>query len=328
MNETLAFSADAAAAPPPLTYDAAVAKLVDYFRYERGFSRNHELSTCRHLRQFARWASDWKQKPFPGQVTQEDFLDFMTVEKNRGLAPSSLRQQTIALKTFFAFLHERGLLPSNPAEKIAWPKEIHRLPESLTRAQVERLLAADLSSRPYPARDRAMVELLYSSGVRVSELTNAQICDLDLRARTLRVTGKGNKTRLVVFGNSAAAALEAYLARERSIILGAKEGAGELFVTRSHDRITPAWVWRIVKDVARLAGLDARVYPHLLRHSFASHLVQGGADVRVVQELLGHSDVSTTQAYLATNISQLQEVHRRCHPRSASRRCSSISPSK
>jgi integrase/recombinase XerD len=181
---------------------------------------------------------------------------------------------------------------------------------------MEELLSTDLGSRPFPLRDQAIIELLYSSGLRISELTGARPENLSLPERVIRVIGKGSKTRLVPIGQPACAAIERYVIQERERLT--RRGTGnEIFLARNGDRLSTVRAWQIIKEIAVLSGLATNIYPHLFRHSFASDLLTGGADLRIVQELLGHADIATTQVYTHLDASHLHEVVRRCHPRGA-----------
>jgi integrase/recombinase XerD len=198
------------------------------------------------------------------------------------------------------------------------PRLVRYLPETLNQVQVKRLLEAELSSRPFPLRDRAMIELFYASGLRISELTGARLENLNLKERVLRVVGKGSKTRIVPMGRTACEAIDQYLTHERVHRVGKKTG-NEIFLSRHGKKLTTQRVWQIVKEVAALAGTEINVYPHLLRHSFATHLLANGADLRVIQELLGHADISTTQIYTHVDQSRLLAIHKKYHPRGKGR---------
>jgi integrase/recombinase XerD len=172
----------------------------------------------------------------------------------------------------------------------------------------------DLHQRPYPKRDRAILELLYSSGLRISELTNARLEQINLEDRFIRVTGKGNKTRVIPVGRKACEAINEYLEAERHNLVKPRTGS-ELFLSRRGQKLTTQRVWQIVKEIAELGAFDMRIYPHLLRHSFATHLLSNGADLRIIQELLGHADISTTQIYTHVDQNRLKTIHKKFHPR-------------
>jgi integrase/recombinase XerD len=188
------------------------------------------------------------------------------------------------------------------------------LPETLNEAQMEQFLESIPTEQPLGLRDRAIIELLYASGLRISELTNARLEHLCLEEHVIRVTGKGNKTRLVPVGAKARSAIEAYLNKERPLHVKRRTGS-ELFLSIRGGKLTTARCWQIVKTRARHAGLEENVYPHLLRHSFATHLLGNGADLRLIQEMLGHADISTTQVYTHVDKDRLKSVHHKYHPR-------------
>jgi len=255
-----------------------------------------------------------KQIHSPGHLATTDLTEFLAYEKTKGLAPASMKLVVVAVKIFFRFLRMRLLAAKDPAELLPLPRLVRYLPETLNQVEVKRLLEIDLSSRPFPLRDRAMIELFYSSGLRISELTGARLENLNLKERVLRVVGKGSKTRIVPMGRTACGAIDQYLVRERAHRVRKKTG-NEIFLSRHGKKLTTQRVWQIVKEIAALAGTEINVYPHLLRHSFATHLLEHGADLRAIQMMLGHSDLSTTQIYTHVLESRLRAVYDRFHPR-------------
>ncbi|MBV9671919.1 MAG: tyrosine recombinase, partial [Verrucomicrobia bacterium] len=261
---------------------------------------------------------DWLKKKHsilsPVDVRLPVISSFLAHEKERGLAAASLKLVAVAIKIFFRFLKSRSILAQDPAELLPLPRLTHRLPETLNPADIERLLATSLDQRPFPHRDRAILELLYASGLRISELANARLDNLNLQNRIIRVIGKGSKMRLVPVGKKACVQIERYL-REERIRLAAKRTANEIFLSRLGRKLTTQRIWQIVKETAELAGLDQNVYPHLFRHSFATHLLANGADLRIIQELLGHADIATTEIYTHVDQSGLKALHKRFHPR-------------
>jgi integrase/recombinase XerD len=220
----------------------------------------------------------------------------------------------VALKIFFRFLKARRLISHDPADVLVLPRLERYLPDTLNEVEVEKLLQVDLHQRPYPKRDRAILELLYSSGLRISELTNARLEQINLEDRFIRVTGKGNKTRVIPVGRKACEAINEYLEAERHNLVKPRTGS-ELFLSRRGQKLTTQRVWQIVKEIAELGAFDMRIYPHLLRHSFATHLLSNGADLRIIQELLGHADISTTQIYTHVDQNRLKTIHKKFHPR-------------
>jgi integrase/recombinase XerD len=288
-----------------------------YLATERGLSESYQISTRRVLEDFAQWINTSEGLFSPRYIKRVHLVDYLVIQKARGLAPSSMKAIVVALKIFFRFLKVRGLAAQDPGEHIRLPRVPQHLPKTLSKLQMEKLLSADLSTRPFPLRDQAIVELLYASGLRISELTSARLENLSLPERLIRVVGKGSKTRLVPIGRPACAAIERYLGEER--IRLTHNGANEIFLSQGGIGFSTQRAWQIVKEIAVLAGFDTNVYPHLFRHSFATHLLANGADLRIIQELLGHADISTTQVYTHVDISQLKATVTRCHPRAHER---------
>lgn len=280
---------------------------------ERGLSENYQLSTRRSLETFAGWAAA-QSLPDAAAIGAGHLSEYLAHRKRAGLAAASIKAEAVALRIFFRFLVARKMIPRDPAEFIATPRIERYLPDTLNVPDVERLLGAVRDTDPFARRNRAIFELLYASGLRISELCDARLENVDLEAGWIRVTGKGNKTRIVPVGAKARAAIERYLRDERPALVGPKSGA-EIFLSNRGRKLTRARVWQLIKQYAGVAGLDANVYPHLLRHSFATHLLSNGADLRVIQELLGHADISTTEIYTHVDQRRLKAVHKNFHPR-------------
>jgi integrase/recombinase XerD len=292
----------------------AIDHFILYLATERGLSDSYQLSTRRSLERFADWAAKEKGVLSLRQVDLAMLSEFLAGEKERGLAPGSMKLVVVALKVFFRFLKMRSLNDRDPAELLPLPRLTQFLPESLNQNEVRRLLESNLEGRPFPLRDRAILELFYASGLRISELAGARLENLNLQERIIRVTGKGSKTRLVPMGRIACEALERYLAVERKLMVSRKTG-NEIFLSRHGKKMTTQRIWQILKEIAAAAGIEANVYPHLLRHSFATHLLANGADLRIIQEMLGHADIATTQIYTHVDRSRLKAIHKQFHPR-------------
>jgi integrase/recombinase XerD len=292
----------------------AIDQFILYLATERGLSDNYQISTRRSLEEFANWANKRKQLFSPHQVGLADLTEYLASEKERGLAPASMKLIVVALKIFFRFLKMRSMTERDPAELLALPRLTRFLPETLNEVQVNRLLEVNLQGRPFPFRDRAILELFYASGLRISELTGARLENLNLQDRIIRVIGKGSKTRLVPIGRIACDAIGQYLTEERVHLVRRRTG-NELFLSRHGHKLTSQRVWQIIKEIAATAGFDTNIYPHLLRHSFATHLLANGADLRIIQELLGHADISTTEIYTHIDQRRLKLVHKQFHPR-------------
>ncbi len=294
--------------------EEAIDSFIRFLAVERGLSENYQLSTQRSLTEFARWCAARKQIDSPAAVTLPLISEYLAERKRAGLSASSIKLIVVALKIFFRFLLGRREIQRDPAEPLALPRIERYLPETLNELQVEQFLETIDTSAPHGLRDRAMIELLYASGLRISELANARLEHFNFEERILRVTGKGNKTRLVPVGRKACEALAAYLSAERPRLVKARSGS-EIFLSERGAKLTTARIWQIVKEHARRAGFEKNIYPHLLRHSFATHLLGNGADLRIIQEMLGHADISTTQVYTHVDQQRLKAVHRQFHPR-------------
>jgi integrase/recombinase XerD len=311
---------------------AEIEDFILYLATERGLSDNYQLSTRLSLEGFARWLERKKigepvveellakGEPLPevdikvSAITLQEISDYLAHKKRLRLAAASIKLVVVAIKIFFRWLHQRERISRDPADVLPLPRLERYLPETMNELQVERLLDGISVNAPRGLRDRAIVELLYASGLRVSELVNARLENLHLEERFIRVTGKGNKTRIVPVGSKACDAIRLYLERERPQMVKKKTGS-EIFLSSRGTKLTTVRIWQIVKHSAKLAGLDINVYPHLLRHSFATHLLGNGADLRVIQEMLGHADISTTQIYTHVDQQRLKAVHHKFHPR-------------
>jgi integrase/recombinase XerD len=287
---------------------------IRFLAVERGLSENYQLSTRRSLAEFAAWCESKKKIGHLREITLPLISEYLGERKQNGLAASSIKLIVVALKIFFRFLLGKGWIERDPTETMTLPRIERYLPETLNELQVEELLESIDTKQPLGLRDRAMLELLYASGLRISELAGAKLENLNLEEGVVRVTGKGNKTRLVPVGRKACAAIATYLEEERPRLVKRRTGS-EVFLSTRGGRLTTVRIWQIVKAVARRSGLEANVYPHLLRHSFATHLLGNGADLRIIQEMLGHADISTTQVYTHVDQQRLKAVHHKFHPR-------------
>ena len=297
-----------------IDFAEAIDSFILYLATERGLSENYQVLTRRSLENFADWAGTLKRFSSPREVELSVLTEYLATEKKRGLAPGSMKLIVVALKIFFRFLKMRSLNDQDPAELLPLPRLARFLPETLNEGQVKHLLEINLQDRPFPMRDRAILELFYACGLRISELAGARLENLNLQERLIRVIGKGSKTRLVPVGRIACEAVSQYLVQERVRLISPKTG-NEVFLSRHGKKLTTQRIWQILKEIAALAGLETNVYPHLLRHSFATHLLAHGADLRIIQELLGHADIATTQIYTHVDRSRLKAIHQQFHPR-------------
>jgi integrase/recombinase XerD len=291
----------------------ASARLEEYCRYlslERGLSPRTVAAYRSDIGAFYAWAAE--KKLAAAKASRSDLDDFLWAQREKGLKPSSLFRKVEALKSYFGFeMLEEGLAES-PAETLRTPRIPARLPKFLTRDEAARLLAAPNTEDYEDVRDRAMLELLYASGLRVTELVSLKTESANLQDGWVRVLGKGNKERMVPVHARALSAIKVYLAeRERRF----KNPAAELFLGRTGKKLSRTQFWRRLKDLGVRAGIKQHLHPHLLRHTFATHLLQGGADLRSVQEMLGHADLATTQIYTHLDASALKAAHAKHHPR-------------
>jgi len=280
---------------------------------ERGLSVNYQLSTRSSLEAFLKWASG-RGVMSAGEVTPALLSEFLISEKKRGLSATSIKLEAVALRIFFRFLTARGRIPSDPAEKLPLPRLPQTLPQPLSKEEMAKLVAAPAEDTALEIRDRALLELLYACGLRIAEACSVRLENLDEEGGVIRVTGKGNKTRLIPVGSAALDALKFYLINARPKLVSARSGAAIFLSVRGHP-LTPARIWQLVRHYAKQAGIEEAVHPHQLRHSFATHLLSGGADLRIIQEMLGHSSIATTQIYTQVDRSQLKSIHQKFHPR-------------
>jgi integrase/recombinase XerD len=290
-----------------------VPAFLDHLRFERGLSEQ-TLVSYRHdvvrmiefLRRHGREA--------PGSVTTADLRALILELKDLGLSASSIARNLSAIRTYFGFLTSENLAVADPSERLQTPRAWRSLPEVLTVTEITKLLETPDLSHPLAWRDRALLEFAYASGVRVSELIGLQIRNLSLDEGVALVFGKGSKERMVPLGRSAVGALSLYLREVRPRIEKGR-GEGRVFLNARGRPLTRMGVWKILRGHVEAAGIRKPVSPHTLRHSFATHLLEGGADLVAVQEMLGHADISTTQVYTHVDRRYLAEVHRSFHPR-------------
>jgi len=293
--------------------DHLIDRFLRHLATERGLSTNYQLSVQQSLGHFQEWAE--MNGLEVGAITLDDLTRYLAERKDQGVAAGTQRLNLIAVKIFFRYLHRLGITPRDESEGLFAPKLVRYLPRVLNETDIESVIEAIDSRLTLGMRDRAIIELFYSSGLRLSELTGIGVDQVNLEERLLRVAGKGAKTRLVPLGTRARNALIEYLEDERPRLAHLRSG-NEVFLSRHGNRLTRQRIWQMLKERAAQAGLDSRViHPHVLRHSFATHLLANGADLRAIQEMLGHADIGTTQIYTHVDSSRLQEVHRKFHPR-------------
>ena len=297
-----------------MPYGALTEKFLLYLAAERGLSLNYREGVRRSLARFARWCTE--RELAPADITEPLLAEYSQYLHSEGLQPSSCRIALVHLRRFFRYLSSRGILPLNPAELLQGGRPAMKIPETLAAEQVGRLLESiDPQDVPYGARDRAMLEMLYGSGLRVSELVRLRPEQVDWDEMFLRVLGKGQKTRYVPLGGMAAVALRCYMQHARSKLLRPGKRADVLFLSRQGGALTRERIRQIIKARAEAAGVSENVYPHIMRHSFATHLLENGADLRVIQDMLGHANLATTQIYTHVEAKRLVSLHRQFHPR-------------
>jgi len=285
----------------------------DYLEFERGLSPRSISAYRKDVERLAEWLSARGVAGIGGAGVRE-LRDYGYQLKDRGLQPTSIRRNLAAIRTYYAFLLAEGHVLADPTERVDLPRTARRLPNVLNREEVDRLLDAPDPGDALYWRDKALLEFAYASGVRVSELIGLKLRDVDAEQGFALVFGKGSKERLVPVGRSALRALLVYT-REIRPRLVRDDSEGTLFLNARGAPLSRMGVWKILRRQVRRAGIRKRVSPHTLRHSFATHLLEGGADLAAVQEMLGHADISTTQVYTHVDREYLREVHRQFHPR-------------
>ena len=291
-----------------------VERFLDYVAVERGLSPNTHAAYASDLQSFTHWLQGRKLATL-NAVKREHILDYLMDQKEAGLKTTSLSRRLVAIKVFFRFLQQENLLVANVAEVMDSPRLWKILPDTLTYKEVERLLAAPPAKSKLYLRDRALLETFYASGLRVSEIAGLRVEDVHFDAGYVRCIGKGNKERVVPIGESARGALRAYLEGLRPQLADRHPDVTALFLTRASKAISRKTLWKMIKHYAVVAGIAKRISPHTLRHSFASHLLANGAPLRVIQEMLGHADIATTQIYTHIDPARLKAIHEKFHPR-------------
>lgn len=292
---------------------ALVEQFLDYVALECGLSDNTRKAYAGDLSGFVGFL-------LAGGITsvnsiqRRHVLDYLHRERDRGLSGNTISRRLVAIKVFLRYLHREGLLARNVTDVMDSPRVWKMLPSTLTYREVERLLNAPVGEAREGVRDRALLEVLYATGLRVSELAGLSLDDIHMDEGYVRCTGKGNKVRIVPFGGAAREHLARYLATARPAFKP-DPSVREVFLTYRGRGFSRSGIWALIRRLTRLAGIDKNVHPHTLRHSFASHLLANGAPLRVIQEMLGHADIATTQIYTHVDQNRLKSVHAQYHPR-------------
>jgi integrase/recombinase XerD len=286
-----------------------IEKYLNFLTFEKGLANNSIISYKNDLHIF----TDFLKKNKITSVNEDEIIDFIFFMKTQKYSELSIARTLVTVRNFYVFLVRDKKITKNPFENMDAFKSHKKIPEVLSKDEIEKLISAPDLSNKEGIRDKAILELLYSAGVRVSELVNMELTDINLEEKIVRCFGKGSKERIVPVGDYLIDAVANYLDIRNTFI---KKGYSPyLFVTRRGDKFTRMGIWKIVKNYAKKAGVTKDVYPHIFRHSFATHLLSGGADLRSVQEMLGHSDISTTQIYTHVDKSRLKKIHKQFHPR-------------
>ncbi|HEU5410703.1 MAG TPA: site-specific tyrosine recombinase XerD [Candidatus Acidoferrales bacterium] len=289
-----------------------ITSYLNYLRVEKGLSKNTITAYNTDLRRFQLFAE--KHGWTLAEIQRDNLVDYLTFLYRSGLDSRSVARHLVSVRNFFKFAQMEGFVPEDPSANVETPRFRMRLPTHLSVEEVNRLLAQPDVKTAIGARDRAMIELLYSAGLRVSELVTLRVDDLQMEVGCVRCIGKGNKERLVPMGRTAVAAVKQYLNGSRQQLLG-NSSSPYLFLNRMGGRMGRIGFWKKLAAYGRQAGLRLKLKPHMLRHSFATHLLERGADLRSVQLMLGHADIATTQIYTHIMKDRLKEIYKQHHPR-------------
>jgi integrase/recombinase XerD len=290
----------------------AIASYLHYLEVERGLAANTLAAYGSDLRIFARFLAGRHVEKL-AQVTRVEVMEFSRTLRIEGRSPRSVARAVVAVRTFFRFLHREGVVPADPTQDVETPKASLPLPRFLSFHEVERLLEVPDESTPLGARDGAMLEILYATGTRVTELVSLRLDSVDLEVGYVVAFGKGAKERIVPIGSRAVERVRHYQDGARDVLAGGKDNP-YLFTNSRGGQLSRQGFWKIIKKYGSLAGLRS-LSPHVIRHSFATHLLEHGADLRAVQQMLGHSDISTTQIYTHVNRERLRRMYHKFHPR-------------
>ena len=308
-------------APVGVRFENLVLDFLAYLEFERGLSRNTLEAYRSDLLQFGRFLAERDVSAIDASAGDVgDFLTRLAIGHgdHRPASPATIHRKSACLRSFYRHLRREGLRDSDPTATVSAPRRSRKLPHVLTRGEIESLLSQPLGTDPHPLRDRALLELMYACGLRASEAIGLELEDMDLEERVLRARGKGSKERIVPIGQAAASAVAIYLERGRPAMVKDRPEL-HLFVNFRGGQLTRQGLYKIVRRHATSAGLADRMSPHTLRHTFATHLLAGGCDLRSVQEMLGHADVSTTQLYTHLSSERLKDVYFKAHPRATLR---------
>jgi integrase/recombinase XerD len=296
-------------------FEGLLLDFLAYLEFERGLSRNTLEAYRTDLLQFGRFLDEHHVSAVDATAAEvSDFLTHLAGGNGKSASPATIHRKAACLRSFYRHLRREGVRDSDPTASLSAPRRGRKLPQVLTRAEIERLLSQPKGGEPSALRDRALLELMYACGLRASEAIGLDVSDVDLEDGVLRARGKGSKERVVPIGQSALAAVRVYLQRGRPELVKSRPET-RLFVNFRGGQLTRQGLYKIVRRHAQSAGLEDRMSPHTLRHTFATHLLAGGCDLRSVQEMLGHADISTTQLYTHLSSEHLKDAYFKAHPR-------------
>jgi integrase/recombinase XerD len=289
---------------------------IHYLIVERNLAQNTIVSYERDLKKYMQYLVNVEQIHSFNDVSRLHIIQFLKFLKEKGSSPKTIARHVASIRSFHQFLLREKVTEQDPSVHIESPQLERTLPKVLSTAEVEALLETPKTNTPFGIRDKAMLELLYATGIRVSELVNLNVSDVHLTMGFVRCYGKGNKERIVPIGSMATKALKLYMESARGMLINPKKPKTEaLFLNHHGERLSRQGFWKILKKLAKEAKIEKELTPHTLRHSFATHLLENGADLRAVQELLGHADISTTQIYTHVTKTRLKDVYNMYHPR-------------
>jgi len=295
--------------------DELAEQFLNYLSVERGLARNTISSYQTDLKKFSSFLKE-KGETLVDNVTREDIREFLMDLKNKKLSVNSIARNLVSIKSFFKYLVNERIIKDNITAVLESPKLWKKLPDTLSIKEVDKIILKANFKSKQGIRDRAILEVLYGTGMRVSEAVNLKLRDINFEVGFLKCKGKGQKERIVPFGGKAQTAIRQYLKKARPDFILKKRDVPEIFLSRLGRPISRVSIWKMIKTYTRKANIKKNITPHTLRHSFATHMLEGGADLRIVQELLGHADISTTQIYTHINKDRLKSIHHKYHPRS------------
>ncbi len=291
-----------------------IKEFISILRFEKNLSDNTASSYQNDLNKFSCFISSRNISDL-NNVTSVDIEEFFNAQRDNNLSTATSARYMTSIKKFFLFLEDNHYIQKNPTLTLSKVKISRKLPEVLSFEEVEKILSAPNTNELIGIRDKAILETFYSSGLRVSELTNLKINDLFFDDEVIRVLGKGSKERIIPLGSSAINCIKKYLLNSRPILEKKMKSQNYLFLNKRGTKLSRMWIWKIFETYAKAADIKKEIHPHIFRHSFATHLLEGGADLRAVQEMLGHSDISTTQIYTHVDRNYIKQVHKDHHPR-------------